>query len=93
MKHADQPQTTRNSNGRDAAAQISTTETKGQMILYGLERLMKQRKTGMERNANYQLGWLAAICANIASSDKASRESANSELRELIALGEEAAKK
>ena len=85
MKDANQPQTTQNPTVRDAAAQISATQGKGKAIYNGANRFF-------HGDPDAVTAMLANICAGLTSTVKAERENAKNIVRELVKLGNEAAK-
>lgn len=101
MQKENQPQTTINSMGRDAAAQISGeakrkalefVATKAAKIIPGLEKeALKNGECradddgGIEAHVYSRMPW---IIASLTSPDRTTREKAKAEVREIVKLAE-----
>lgn len=101
MQTTNQPQTTNNSMDRDASVQISEVTKpepmKFELIIDGVEKVCVTEnpiKDGQDywyyaAGRNYDMALkLAAILANLTSSDRWMREDAKKKVRELVKLGQ-----
>ena len=98
MQTTTQPQTTNNSNDRDASVQIPETEEKAKFfcLIDGAKAAVKQQlaASGVEPEpgiTSAALGYLARTLELLTSSEKHERERAKKRVRELVKLGRQAA--
>ena len=93
MQTTNQPQTTNNPMGRDASVQISGGRTKKTAIWMGLDADLKKRDPDAtpEHRDCLAVVDLSGLLADLTSADKLLREKSKKRVRELVALGMDAA--